>query len=724
MTPTISVSRIPEAIPEAIPVEIEPPRIATYPPRAVEPPSEDGNGLRPLQYLKYRWATVLFLGGLVGAVFAFAAYSLIPAKYTTSAIIRVSPQDPRIYYNEDAHGRGDFASYLKTQAGAMRSHFVLNAAIRDPEVAALPMLRAQIDPVRFLEEEIQVEYQDGSELIKLKLSGDDPRAITMIINATHDAFFREVVEAERLSKQERLKVIRDSITRMQTDLEKKFSAVKKDPAEEAPTETLPGVGPSVAAGQVNRLRERLDLIEGQQRKFTDDKQRLVQKLAHPDAELPPAPPGYAAALDNDPAIASINRQVGRWQMQMKHLLELNSDENNPGVKELKGKIAEAAQDRERIRKERIEEVRRSQLDETVRRMKADVERIDAELETLKFSHERTTKSIKEYESKLVAILPNAKSPDFGTVDTQTRSSIISGMMEKANLLDLELKAPTRVKPFQKAAVPMKRESKKQLLGTAAGVLLGFMLVGLGVVAYESRIKRTMTVADVHQATLCPILGAIPAVLSPTGQPTGDLALAEEAIEKTRANLLQQFGHPAHKIIVLTSAIADEGRTFLVRELVLSFARAGERVLLIDGDLRTPTMHTLLDVPNEVGLCEVLTGQASFADAAKVLPWGMAILPAGHWNDQVRPWLSVERVTQLFAGLREQFDWVLVNTHPLLSVAETTTLARASDGVVLTVEKFESRLPLVSKAQEKLAALAPEALGVVVLNAAHDECLHG
>src|ERR1043166_4768281 len=127
MTPTAL-----QRIPDAIPVEVDPPRVFNLPPRQPEaPPAEGGSGLKPLEYLRYRWATVVFLGGLLASIFAFTAYSLIPAKYTTYSIIRVAPHDPRIYYNEDPNGRGDFASYLKTQSGVLRSHFVLTAALRD-----------------------------------------------------------------------------------------------------------------------------------------------------------------------------------------------------------------------------------------------------------------------------------------------------------------------------------------------------------------------------------------------------------------------------------------------------------------------------------------------------------------------------------------------------------------------------------------------------------------
>src|SRR5262245_30777539 len=400
MTPTTLQPRIPDAIP----VEVDPPRLFTVPPRAPDPPAEGGGGLKPLEYLRYRWATVVFLGGALAGAMAYGAYSVIPAKYTTYSIIRVAPQDPRIYCNEDPHGRSDFASYLKTQAGVLRSHFVLNAALRDPEIAALPMLRAQGDPIRFLEQELQIDCSDRSELIKPKLSGDDPRAITMIVNAIHDAFFSEVVEAERKRKQARLKQIDDSVTKMQTDLEQKFPAVKPGVADDQPAESLPGVGPNLAASQVARLREKLDNAEVRQKQLEDEKKRIAHRLDNLETELPPVPAGYVAALDNDPDIAGINRRVALWQQQLTHHVGLNGDPNNPGIKELKRKISEAAQERERVRKERVLEFQKTQLQEVAKRLQTDGEKIDDELAGLKIIREKTQTEMKEYEAKLAKIL--------------------------------------------------------------------------------------------------------------------------------------------------------------------------------------------------------------------------------------------------------------------------------------------------------------------------------
>ena len=719
MTPTLLQPRIPEALP----VEVDPPRVLALPSRPADPTSDGKSGLKPLEYLRYRWATVVFLGGLLASVFAFGAYSVIPAKYTTYSIIRVAPQDPRIYYNEDPHGRSDFNSYLKTQAGLIRSHFVLTAALRDPEVAALPMLKEQPDAVRFLEEELQIDFSDGSELIRPKLSGDDPRAITMIVNAIHRAFFKEVVDAERRRKLVRLKQIEDSITSLQQDLEKKFPAPAAGKPEDRPAESLPGVGPNLASTQIARLREKLDNAEVRQKQLEDEKQRMARRRENIAAELPPVPPGFVAQLEGDPAIAGINKQVGAWQKQLNYLIDLSGDRNGAGAKELRQKIAEAAQERERVRKERIEEFQKTQLQEVGRKLQTDEEKIDADLAAIKIIQDKTRGEIKEYQSKLASILPEAEGPkDFNKVDRKSQSENIEGLIRERNLLHIELNAPARVIPIQEAAVPMKREMKKQLLGTIAAGLIGFALVGLGVVGYESRVRRAMSVADVQKATLGPVIGAIPAVRTAGGQPTGDLALAEEAIEKTRANLIQQFGTTGGKVVLVTSALTDEGRTFLARELALSFGRAGGQTLLVDFDLRAPALHQPFDVTNEMGVCELLTGESDLPTAAKILPYGIALLTAGRWADVVRQYLSADRIATVLGELRARFDYVVVNAHPILAVAETSLAGRAADAILLTVEKYESRLPLVSRAQEKIAALGPEAFGVVVLGASRDECL--
>jgi hypothetical protein len=86
-------------------------------------------------------------------------------------------------------------------------------------------------------------------------------------------------------------------------------------------------------------------------------------------------------------------------------------------------------------------------------------------------------------------------------------------------------------------------------------------------------------------------------------------------------------------------------------------------------------------------------------------------------------VAAERIGPILARLREHFDCIVMNSHPLLAVAETAVAARFADTILLAVEKHESRLPLVERAQQKIAGVAPESFGIVFLGASADECLH-
>ena len=242
---------------------------------------------------------------------------------------------------------------------------------------------------------------------------------------------------------------------------------------------------------------------------------------------------------------------------------------------------------------------------------------------------------------------------------------------------------------------MKRDIKKQILGTIMAGLIGFGLVGFGVIVSESRIRRAMTLANVQNNVIGPIAGILP----PRSGGKGQSGIAEgigETMEKTRTNLLQQFARPGGKVIAVTSALTEEGKAYLAWQLAESFSRAGSRTLLIDFDLRSPSLHRELKLENEGGVCDVLSGKSELGEILQPQPTGLTFLPAGKWNAEVRFGLTPERLEAMLQSLRVQFDVVILNTHPLLAVAETFILCRNSDGVLLSVERHESRVPLVAR----------------------------
>lgn len=685
-------------------------------------PSE-GGGIKIFSYLKYRWVTVLFLGGLLGCALAGIAWKVIPSKFTTYAMIRVSVEDPKVYLQENPMGRSDFVTYLKTQADMIRSWQVLNGAIRDPSITATQILREQIDPIKFLEEELKIELKDGSEIVKLLLSGEDPKAITNIVNSILQAYDREVIQEELKKKKYRLQLLEDSIQTMQSDVKKMYGnrQVVKE-GDKKPKDEITTINPQLATSELLRHKQTVSQLEGDLKGLQQQKETLLAKQANPTPD-PMVDTLLLQQADNDPKIAGMNKEIETLQTRLDYDLNtLKADPKHPVVTAKQKRLDQITHERDTLRNARIKELKG--LQSGGNRSPDELERLNAAIIMLSVRKEQAEKLAEEMQKIVDApVGSNERPPDFYLVDMKEREGIIKGMIDKANQLRVEVTAPPRVRLIP-AAVPVKKEMKKQYLGTVAAGLIGFALVGFLVVAYEARINRALSLSEVQQTTLGPILGVIPSSgrTGPNLRPVAAAAVAE-SVDKLRTLLHQQFDTPSSKVVMICSALKDEGRSYLSLKLGESFVRCGGKVLMVDFDLRSPSLHKRMKLNNDKGICEALRGECPWKDAVQTTESGLFLLPAGKWNDTLRVELIPERVLTLFSRMREEYDWIVVNTHALLPVAETYLAARFADGILLAVEKYESRLPFVTRTQDKIATLAPEAFGVVFLGATEEECLN-
>ena len=153
-----------------------------------------------LGYLRLHALLIAFCGTFLGAGLAYAAWSLLPVKYESSALLRVASSASAIGTGNDPNrNRTDFTTYLKTTAQLIKSDFVLNSALSDPnyQISKLPTLAEQKNPIKFLEEKVVVSYAEGSEVITIRFEGDNPTDVNRIVEAVKEAYYREVVEKER-----------------------------------------------------------------------------------------------------------------------------------------------------------------------------------------------------------------------------------------------------------------------------------------------------------------------------------------------------------------------------------------------------------------------------------------------------------------------------------------------------------------------------------------------
>jgi protein-tyrosine kinase len=197
--------------------------------------------------------------------------------------------------------------------------------------------------------------------------------------------------------------------------------------------------------------------------------------------------------------------------------------------------------------------------------------------------------------------------------------------------------------------------------------------------------------------------------------------AREQYRKLATKLHQMQGQTGLKVVMLSSAVAGEGKSLTSSNLALTLSESYKRdVLLIDGDLRRPTLHAVFQINGEPGLAEgLLPGQEGKLPLHR-LSATLSVLPAGRPSSDPMAGLTSERMRWLLEEAREAFDWVIIDTPPVGLLSDANLLASMVDGVVLVVKAAATPYALVQRAVD---ALGRERLLGVVLNRA-TESAHG
>lgn len=269
----------------------------------------------------------------------------------------------------------------------------------------------------------------------------------------------------------------------------------------------------------------------------------------------------------------------------------------------------------------------------------------------------------------------------------------------------------------RATPPEKPSKPSLLLNIALAALFG---LGLGVVAafiLEALDETLATPDDAESKLGVPVLGVVP--LLEKGQTTSE-ALADvrsgfsEAYYSLRTAL--QFSTPdgAPGSLLITSARPAEGKSTTAYAIALSLARVGRRVLLVDGDLRNPSMHRVVGVENERGMSNLLSGSA---DVGSVLQRtsleNLLFIPCGPLPPNPAELWGGDRLRQILAEARNSFDHVVIDGPPVLGFADSPLLAAAVGGVVFVVESRGTRRGQARGALRRLKVGHANLLGAVL-----------
>ena len=342
---------------------------------------------------------------------------------------------------------------------------------------------------------------------------------------------------------------------------------------------------------------------------------------------------------------------------------------------------------------------------------------------------------KKLEGKLKELSKTDRQQTDTTLDLQDLQDDLKQYQEQSDrvsrdleMLNVELQAPARIVKFEAATPPDTRDVKKWIMSFIVISVGSFLATLFGVAFLELQAQKVDSADEVVANLGLPIVGSLP-MLPSRARRKGVMATREkdrywynlllESIDSTRTMLIHAAQTGSDRVVMITSALAGEGKTSLASHLATSLARSGLRTLLVDADLRSPSLHRLFDLALDPGLSEVLRGEVALEDV--VTPTAieeLKMITAGKCDHHTLRILSQGGMGGLFGRLRDSYDFVIVDSSPVLPVADALIIAQQVDAVLLSVLTDVSRKHKIFAAHQRLVTLGVKVLGAVVTGA-HD-----
>ncbi|MGO1472256.1 MAG: polysaccharide biosynthesis tyrosine autokinase [Flaviflexus sp.] len=263
-----------------------------------------------------------------------------------------------------------------------------------------------------------------------------------------------------------------------------------------------------------------------------------------------------------------------------------------------------------------------------------------------------------------------------------------------------------------ATVPNTPSAPKPTINIALGIILG-VLIGMGQALLRAVLDtRVRNSDDIESVTDKPILATVGHISK--NQDTSEKRAHSEAYRRLRTNIsFMGLGGERRTSFVISSSVPGEGKTQTSVSLARVLAQAGETVLLIDADLRRPQVANRMHLDSELGLTDILTRRGTLADLAIPASTNLWVLPAGTIPPNPSELLGSEAMAKLLNLVEREFDYVIIDTPPVIPVTDAAVLASQTGGIVLVTRSGISRRAQISESIGILDAGNATVLGVVL-----------
>jgi capsular exopolysaccharide synthesis family protein len=411
------------------------------------------------------------------------------------------------------------------------------------------------------------------------------------------------------------------------------------------------------------------------------------------------------ALDTLPAILSngfIQQQKGELADLQRQQAQLGEKlgPNHPDMRKI-GSAIQAA-----------EAKIQGEIGKVVQAMRNDYQQVQAQEQSLATALNQ---------QKQDALSLNRKGIAYGVLarDAASNRQIFESLMQRTKETGIsgELKT-SNIRVVDAAEIP-RRQSSPNATNNLLLALFGGAALAIGLVFFVEYIdNRIKSPDEIKQHLGLPFLGMVPALFDKSIESplisSGVPDTFSESFRNVRTNLLFSSAEEGSRSIVVTSTGPGEGKTAVVTNLGVALAQAGQRVLIIDADMRKSRVHTVFDKPQGPGLSNILVGNAKSSEAVhKTGVSGLWVLPAGQHPPNPAELLGSKRFQDLLVSLDQHFDWVLIDTPPVMAVTDSSVVAHVATGVLFVVGADMTSRHAARRALEQLDSTRATFVGAVL-----------
>jgi len=659
-----------------------------------------------------RWIPTLALAIPAALLAGALVWEVLPPNYESSAYLQVH-QFEQVLVKATDKGTADFLTYRDSQIKFMKTRPVFMEALRRSGVRTCRTLRDVKYPVEWLDENLEVKEDRSPEILKISLEGQYPQDLALIVNAVKDSYLDKVVYNDRNKRIKSLEKVRNSFKDLNLQVKQ-----HQDRIDNLAREL--GTG-SAAIAAVNQTQYQIEL-QGLRKELQEINSEIRNEITAREylrerglpAENYRAPLPAPSAVGGTSRSASPRQQLALLRRQIRQFESRVADVNHPDLKILREEESALLESLAGVDdtgsgssggpisplawKER----RRDKLEEEI---------------------EALTQQLRTVGNNIVLLDRERK--DIHLLE-KNRDDLAVAMEQK----QIELNADERVREIDAANVPELKDQKKRIQLSALALLGTFSVIVAGFTLFEWFSNRIASMADLTRQTGLWLVGAVPSPdkgrLAGLGIFAGSVDAAEwqravvESTDVTRTYLLRHIDPSRPASILVTSASANEGKTTVSSQLAASLARIGRKVVLVDCDFRRPSAHTLLDANSGPGLSEYLRGENTMEEVCQsTRAEGLTFIAAGSVDQRTLQALSSDGGRSLIDSLKSEFEFVVIDTSPMLFVAEPSMLAQNADIVLMSVRKDYSRVPYVVQSRDSLRSLNVPLLGAVMVGADSD-----